>query len=235
MDPNDRKFMPPNGLPLSFTETLILQAWIDEKLDASLAITDDRLSQEVKRNIQQNIGLDANKKPFYEKLKLPAISQDILSDLKDNGFLVKKLSGTLNLLDVKALDSLTKEKLELLSTVKEHIIWLDFSNAAADDSTIEGVADFENLVRLDLHGNPITDISSLTELSHLEVLNLHTTKVDNNLIGEIEKFKSLKSLYLWQSEFDENAIDSLRNAYPGLEVNFGSRLEVLKAKTEVKK
>jgi uncharacterized membrane protein len=229
MNPNDRKFMPPNGIPLSYTETLLIQEWINKGLDTTLVISDDNLSSEVKSRIQLSFGLDTRRKSFVEKLRLLPLEEEIIGELRNNGFAVKKISNDLNLIDVKSMDSITVEKLELLNTVKGHIVWLDLSGSAINDMLIEYLANFENLVRLDLHNNPITNVKSLTNLEHLEVLNLHSTKVKDDILPDIEKFKSLKSLYLWQTEVSEAAVDSLRTNLPDLEVNFGSRL-IVKAK-----
>lgn len=234
MNPNDRKYMPPNGLPLSYTEMLLIQEWINKGLDTTMIVSDEHLSAEVKSRMEVSFGIDTRKKSFVEKLKLKPINDEILMEIKNKGFAVKQLANDLNLIDVKSLDSLTVEKFEFLNEVKDHIVWLDLSGSGVDDKLLEHISNFDNLVRLDLHNNPITSIEILTNLEHLEVLNLHTTKVGNTIIGDIEKFKSLKSVYLWQSEVSATAVDSLRTSNPDLDVNFGSKLQVIVAKAEVK-
>ena len=228
MDPNSRKFMPPNGVPLSYTETLLIQEWINNGLDTSLAISDDVLTPSVKSQFQLSYGLDTRQKSFVEKLNLTPVNDTLLMNLKNQGFAIKKLSDDMNLLDVKYSDSITVEKLRLLDSIREHIVWLDLSGTSINDALLDHLPDLDNLVRLDLHNNPIASIASLSNLENLEVLNLHTTQVSNTHIGEITKIESLKTLYLWQSEVSKDKVDSLRNSLPALDLNFGSKLIIKK-------
>jgi uncharacterized membrane protein len=234
MDPNDRKYMPPNGTPLSYTEILLIQEWILKGLDTAQVISDEGLSSEVKIQLEASYGLDTRRKSFVEKLKLEPMDDALVKELQDHGFLVKQLTKDLNLLDLKYADSISVDKLKLLNAFEEHIVWLDLSGAMMEDSLLIHLANFENLVRLDLHNNPITNVAFLSPLQHLEVLNLHTTQIGDANIGVVEKMKSLKSLYLWQSAVTAAKVDSLRTDLPHLEVNFGSKLEVVVAEEEAK-
>jgi uncharacterized membrane protein len=234
MNPNDRKYMPPNGTPLSYTEILILQEWISKDLDTALAISDDKLSAELKSQLAFSFGLDTRKKSFIEKLKLPIIDKEVLDKIRSNGFTVKKLVDDSNLLDIKSKDSVSLESLAVLNQVKEHIIWLDLNGSSIADAHLKTIANFGNIVSLDLHNNPITSVEALANLQHLEVLNLHTTKLTDKMLSPIETFPALKSVYLWQTEATEQAVDSLRNLRPDLDVNFGSKLLVTVAKSEEK-
>ena len=123
MDPNDRKFMPTNGIPLSYTEILLLKEWISHDIDTTMVISDDKLSAELKSRLAFSYGLDARKKSFIEKLSLPIVEEAVLEKIKDNGFAVRKLAVDLNLLDVQSKDSISLEKLEALAEVKDHIVW----------------------------------------------------------------------------------------------------------------
>jgi uncharacterized membrane protein len=234
MNPSDRKFMPTNGTPLSYTEILLLKEWISHDLDTTMAISSERLSPELKSRLAISYGLDARKKSFMEKLQLPLIAPSVLEKIESNGFTIRKLAEHLNLLDIKSKDSISLEQLEILMEVKDHIVWLDIHGSKVGEEHLTQIALLKNLVRLDLHHNPIISVEVLTGLQHLEVLNVHSTKVNDSIVGAIEKFPSLKVLYLWQSAISEQAVDSLRNLLPDLEVNFGFKLKVVVADKDKK-
>lgn len=232
MNPNDRKFMPPNAHPLSYTETLLIKEWIRNDLDTSIAITDDRLSAELKDRLKWSYGLDPRKKSFLEKLNVAALDEKTLDKIKSGGFSVRNVAADLNLIEVKSKDSVSLDKLELLKEAKEQIVWLSLNGSGIGDDHLNTINTYENLVRLDLHNNPITTIEPLARLAHLEVLNIHSTQVSDSAVGNFEKFNALKKVYLWQTLMSQKAVDSLRDIHPNLEVNFGSTLQVKEPKKE---
>jgi Leucine-rich repeat (LRR) protein len=234
MNPSDRKFMPTNGTPLSYTEILLLKEWISHDLDTTMAISSEELSPELKSRLAISYGLDARKKSFMEKLRLPIVDEAVLEKIKNNGFTIRKLAMDLNLLDIQSKDSISLEKLAILMEVKDHIVWLDLHGSKVGEEHLTEIALLKNLVRLDLHDNPINSVEVLAELQHLEVLNVHATKVNDSIVGAIERFPSLKVLYLWQSAISEQAVDSLRNLLPDLEVDFGFKLKVVVADKDKK-
>ncbi len=225
LDPDDRKYMPPNGAQLSFVETLLLKEWIQQDLDTALSITDERLSDELMALITQYYQVDTRRKDFIEKLKMDSLSSETLDELRIQGFHVRTMLS--NLLDVKVKDSLKSGQLDYLKQVSEHVVWLDLSGTGISSADIAQLAGFKNLTRLSLQGNMVESIAELADLDHLEVLNLHSTSISDPQLEILEQIKSLRKVYLWQTEVSEEAVVSLRQKRPDLEVNFGNELQIV--------
>ncbi len=67
----------------------------------------------------------------------------------------------------------------------------------------------------------------LPELEHLEVLNLYATNISDSSVDKLISYKSLKALYLWQTDISEDGLASLRQGLPDTRIDFGSALEIV--------
>jgi hypothetical protein len=238
LDPTSKKFMPPKGPPLSYTEIALLNYWINSGMSFDLTITDERIPEEIQLLIQQGYSLATKKKPFIEKEKIPAASPDVLESLRAQGYKIQKLADGNNFLEVVATDSLTQEKVEALSKLKEQITWLDLGHTGLQDSWISTLKQFTNLTRLNLDNNAITDagITLLGNFEHLESINLHSTLISDAGLRLLAKQRAIKRIYVWQTKVTQQTVDSIRNENPALTIDLG--LAIGKSKTdspEVKK
>ena len=61
-------------------------------------------------------------------------------------------------------------------------------------------------------------VKHLENLKHLESLNLYSTKISDISADYLTGLKSLKKLFVWQTDFGSDAAEKLQSSIPGLEV-----------------
>lgn len=223
MDPASRKFMPPRGTPMSYTEITLLNYWITAGMPLDLTVTDERIPEEIQFLLAESYALDTKKKPFYEKGNVSPASEETLSALRAKGYKIETLAEGNNFLQVEAKDSLTAEKMEALLAIKDQITWLDLGNTGLKDDWLKSVSQFTNLTRLNLSSNSITDagVIHLEKLEHLESINLHSTSVGNSGLRALANLKSLKRIYLWNTQVTREHADFLQKENPNLSIDLG--------------
>ena len=74
----------------------------------------------------------------------------------------------------------------------------------------------ENLTRLYLQNNDLSDtnLDLLSSLNHLEILNLHSTQVDQQIFDIAKQLPALKKLYLWNTGISGSQIKSQQVLFP---------------------
>jgi len=226
LDPVSKKFMPPKGAPMSYTEIALLNYWISSGMSFELTITDESIPEEIQVLIQQGYSLSTKRKSFIEKEKVTPASDDVLDSLRAQGYKIQTLAVDNNFLEVVAMDTLTREKLEALLAIKEQITWLDLGKTGLKDNWISTLTQFINLTRLTLDNNTITDagIAELGNFEHLESLNLHATEVSDKGLKLLAGRHQLKRIYLWKTKVTQQAVDSIRNENPTLSIDMGIML-----------
>ncbi len=223
LDPASKKFMPPKGVHMSYTEIALLNYWIGSGMSFDLTITNEAIPEEIQVLIQQGYSLSTKKKSFLEKEKVKAAAEDVLESLRDQGYLIKTLAEGNNFLEVSAKHGLTREKLEALLKIKEQITWLDLGETGLQDSWITTLQQLTNLTRLNLDNTAIADagITQLGDLEHLESINLHTTNLSDAGLKLLAKQSSIKRIYAWQTKVTQQVVDSIRNENPSLVIDMG--------------
>ena len=223
MDPASRKFMPPRGTPMSYTEITLLNYWITAGMPLDLTVTDERIPEEIQVLLQEGYALTTKKKPFYEKGIVSPASEETLASLRAQGYKIETLAEGNNFLQVQAKDSLTAAKMEALLAIKDQITWLDLGNTGLKDDWLKSVSQFTNLTRLNLDNNAITDagMTYLAKFEHLESVNLHSTSVSDAGLKALANQKTLKRIYLWNTKVTRELADSLQKENPALEIDLG--------------
>lgn len=223
LDPGSKKFMPPKGAPMSYTEIALLSYWINNEMSFKLAITDESIPDEIQHLIQQGYGLSTNRKPFIEKEKVAPAPSEVLTSLRSQGYKIKTLAVSNNFLDVVAPDHLTSEKVEALLKIKDQITWLDLGHSGVQDEWTKIIGQFTNLTRLSLDNNTITDdgLVALMNLTHLETLNLHATQVSDIGLKQLAQQNSLRRVYVWQTKVTQQTVNAIRHVNPKLQIEMG--------------
>lgn len=223
LDPASKKFMPPKGAPMSYTEITLLNYWISSGMSFDLAITEEIIPEEIKELIQQRYALSTRRKTFIEKVIVPPAADNLLELLRADGFRVQKVAEDNNFLEVVAPDSLNSESLKRLLAIKEQITWLDLGQTGLQDSWISILAQLTNLTRLTLDNNAISDnaIAHLENLPHLESINLYATEVSDAGLKRLANITSLKRIYVWQTKVTQQVADSIQNENPKLTIDLG--------------
>jgi uncharacterized membrane protein len=233
MDPSSRKFMPPKGPQMSYSETMLLKFWIQEGMPFDMKVTDERIPEELKLILQSEYELVTERKPIYEKVQVDPVSSEALQKLRSLGFRVTPLSEENNFLEVVAKDSLTAEKVSALLSVKNQITWLDLSNSGVKDEWLAPLSEFAMLTRLNLNNTSISDLglSYLQGLEYLEALLLHSTQVSDAGIKMLSVQKNLQRIYVWNTKVTQELGDSLQKENPKLQIDLG--LKELKKEKQI--
>ena len=215
--------MPPKGAGLSYGEISLLSYWIENGMSSETSISDEDIPEEIKEFIESSYGLSTKRKAHYEKIQVPIVSEEILKEIRDQGFRVSTLSEESNFLEVAARGELTKENIEALKAVSEQVTWLDLGAAGVKDSWLESLSEFSNLTRLLLDNNEISDQGALAlaNLENLESINLYNTSVGDSTLNLLVKLKSLRSIYLWNTQVSEELLDRLNEENPKLKIDAG--------------
>ncbi len=223
LDPESRKFMPPKGVSLSYNEIKMLEWWIDQGGSVEATLTDIEVTPLIQEILMSRHQIDTRPKSFIEKVSIEPVDPKIIQELIDAGFMTRPIAMTNNFLDVKwkGPDSLDlQQAIYLLEKVPQHIAWLDLSKSKLQDQAMASIGKLENLVRLRVENNPITDdgVKHLENLKRLESLNLYGTKISDISIQSLSRIHSLRKLYVWQTDFSEEGTDKLRSQLPNLDV-----------------
>ncbi|WP_430682200.1 leucine-rich repeat domain-containing protein [Maribacter halichondriae] len=77
---------------------------------------------------------------------------------------------------------------------------------------LEKIGQLENLVKLDLSENDISDIriQHLEKLTNLESLNLYNTYVSEVLLKVIPKLSRLQKVFLWETKINDSIVAKLQ-------------------------
>ena len=217
MNPEDEKFMPPEGkTPMTEQEIALLTYWIDNAQGSYEAkVSETETPDDIRTAIAAVLGLDASAQEAQQLASVGAVSDETLRTLEEAGFVVRELVAESNLYDVtlppktKNLDvQKINELLKKLDPVKANVVWLSLPDNDIQDGHLAAIKGFPNLKKLRLEKNPITDkgVAQLKDLPKIEVLNLYQTKITKNVIPELSKFKNLKKTYVWGTAIEKTDI-----------------------------
>ena len=222
---DDKEFMPPRGEELDFAEVEIIRDWLNKGAAESMLVSEQEFSSEISSLLQRDFNLDVQPKAWFEKVTLPALDSQQLNVLTTQGWKVNQLAQGNPLLDLgrKKGDTLTLEDFEALKSVESYITWLDLGTTKLPDGALEHVSKLSNLTRLRLDKTDIqsTDLAPLTELQHLEYINLHQSAVDENCLEILAQIPSLRRVFLWGSEVKPEAAEEFQKLNPKLEIDLG--------------
>ncbi len=218
---SDLKFMPPAGIPMTYSEIQLLEWWIMEGAPIEVPLAAQTIPQEIQSLLLKNYTLDARTKPWFEKVKLTPLTEKDLNRLEQNQLRWRKLSEENELLDIRLQgDQITEEAIAVLNDYAPYITWLNLSNTKLENNSLKVIAKMENLTRLNLQKSNLSKInlSPLTSLNHIEILNLHSTQVDQDIFEIVKQLPSLKKLYLWNTAVTNQQIIAQQNFFPALEL-----------------
>ncbi len=221
LDAANRKFMPPSGDALSYTELTILKWWIAQGADSLQRFDYEAMDEELVALVMRDYEKDLHPLPYYERVSVAQSSEELLDRLRANGFSVEYLGENNFLLDLAFRgENLEAGQYNLLTEVEDKVVFLDLSNTQLPSPLFERIPAMKHLVRLDLHGSNITDedLDALTGLEHLEVINLYKTGITDVGLEAIAKLESLKRLYIWQTAASNDYVGELRTSRPDLDL-----------------
>ena len=218
---HDEKFMPPSGEPLTYEEIQLIEWWINEGAPINKTFNQIKVNTTVQGLLFKNYGLDTREKPWYEKVKLKPLTEEELLELEKHNFTFRTLSAANSLLDIRYRGSkINDDDLAILEQYATYITWLNLSDCQLGLEQLQIVAKMKNLTRLYLQKNPINSkaLKPLLELKHLEILNLHSTNVDNEIFDLISSFDNLKKVFLWNTRLTSKDILKKANQSENVEL-----------------
>ena len=216
---DDDEFMPSEGKrPLSDEQLAIIEWWIEKNAPDSGAITSLRPDVGMVELFEQYFGLGRN---GYEEIQAPPPDTAAISTLIRNGFTIRRLAATSNLLEARFSGSLSDtSKMVPLLAVKEQLVWLQLSNTGISDDALQIIGRLSNLRKLNLSKNNVSDkgVKQLLSLTTLEYLNLYETKVTDSILVSLVALPQLKELFLWQTRVTGEYVEKLETGKPDLQI-----------------
>jgi uncharacterized membrane protein len=218
--PNDHKeFMPSDGKkPLTETQTQILEWWIETGAHRKMPITKLNPDKNMADVFNEFFQLDRAAILAYQAE--PA-SEDDLAALLRAGYQVNAISKSGNLLEVKFHgNGQDKPSLELLSNIREQLVWLHLTNCGITDEDVKQLGKLPHLYKLNLNRNKISDqgIPNLASLTKLEYLNLYGTSVSDSSLPLLTALPELKKLYVWETRVDSLGVAAVASKNKSLDV-----------------
>lgn len=217
-----RKFMPPNGTPLTYGEIQIIEWWMKSGADSiSKFATEKTLDKKLVHTLLRDYDLDYNPKPYYEKVQVKSLTPETILALQKNKFIIDFMGERSNMISITFKEEfISDEQIEKLLLAKDQITWLNLNNCNITDSQLKTISSFNNLTRLNIHSNPITDegVKWLTSLKNLISLNLYNTKISNNSLSTLTQLKSLATMYVWKTGITFSEIEEVAKKHPQITI-----------------
>jgi uncharacterized membrane protein len=223
---NERRFMPPKGLPMSVDEVRLLEWWIESGADFSARLGETEIPETVAAILERDFGWRRQKPPFVETVSVKPLAPEPCKQIEAAGFQLQVLAENNNLLEVSPrgdIAPLSKATCEALLAGKDQITWLNLGEAGIDDNLLVFIGQLPLLSRLRLERNPISSagVEHLRALQHLESLNLYATAIDDQALEILAELPALRRLYLWQTQVSEAGVEKLRRKRPELDIDTG--------------
>ncbi len=224
LNPHHDDFMPPEGkTPLTEEEITILTYWINNaNADFESNIGSIETPDQVLEIASNMLGLGSKKKGEVDLPTIGAIDDAVLNDILSEGFNLRELVYESNLYEVLLPPNTIAEsnadqldiKLQKLSKIKDHILWLYIENNQLNDSHMKLINQFQNLQKLVISKNHITDtgVLEIKNLSNLNSINLYKTSITKKSLEHFSKMENLKKVYAWQTKILEKDLEPFKSA-----------------------
>jgi hypothetical protein len=224
MSQNEANFMPPAGTPLSFDQVAVLKWWIDNGAKLKTPLTKLRNDENIRSLVEENYKLDLREKSYIETVNLAPIDENKLKVFKEEKYHWRFLDSEKSLLEVKFIGKkITRNDIELLTKLKDHVIWLNLSNCQLKDELLSFLSQFPNLTRLRIQNNKLTDkcVTYTKDIKNLRELNMYGTEVTDASFNIFSKMKNLEKIFLWNSKVTPLGIQKFKTQNPSIEIISG--------------
>lgn len=144
-----------------------------------------------------------NENSIYPEVQLEPFEEDVLKELKGQGFFIEKLSVTSPLLKVSTINfpEADNQDLESLEPILAYITILDLSLSNVTDDVIPLVGKMENLTILKLNETKIEgqNFEMLKGNTHLIQLHLTKSMVNRDNLGKLDSHPSLQKVFAYET------------------------------------
>jgi cytochrome b561 len=236
-------YMPKEGkTPLSKNEITAIAWWISQGAPRSAKISSLKMTPEAKDALNAIVGGgdndDASSGSKGPPLPVvPAADPVQLKKLEGEGFILRKLNKTSNLLvvDYVSPKPTTLDALADLAKLGPQLIDLNLRHAGITDAEAHTIAGFSHLRRLRLEENAITDAGAkeIAGLKDLNYLNLTNTKITDAGFAQLAALPMLEDFYFWGTAVTPAAVDKVKAERKGLTLYAGLTAKDVKPDTKV--
>ncbi|WP_114789458.1 c-type cytochrome domain-containing protein [Niabella yanshanensis] len=239
---SDEDHMPPKEKPqLTRQEIDLLHWWVNSGAGFNKKVSQLNVSEKIRPVLTalQTGGEKKEERPVgLPDKEVAAASSKIISALREKGVVVIPVATNSNYLSANFVgaDPVTTEELKLLEQLKDQLVWLKLGNKNVRDQDLKIIGIFQNLRRLHLEGNPITDagLLFLKTLQQLQYLNLGRTRISSESLMQLSGLKRLERLYLYDIAGAKFDLSSLKKQLPGTLIDTGGyKVPILKSDTTV--
>lgn len=219
-----KEFMPPEGKqPFSELEVDLIKFWIVNGAKSQGLLADVDLKKEQTKQFKSFFGIDGASNGVLGN-NVATVDSITLKSLRSYGFKIQKISNKSNLLEVAIPygNKKARSHIKELLAVKKQVVFLNLSNLNIQDEDLKIIGQLKLLTGLNLNSNPnisSTGVRYLTQLQHLEYLNLYGTVVNDDVLKSIRLFKKLKRIYLWNTKVTQEKIKEIKTQLPDLKVS----------------
>ncbi len=236
----DDDHMPPVEKPqLSKQDIELIHWWVSNGADYTKKVKEIPQTDKVKPlllTLQSGEIKEEIKLSDFPEKPVVAAPDSIIKKLKARGVTIipVELNSNYLIANFIAVDSVTQNDVQLLSSLSKQLIWLKFGNTKANDSVLKPIALLTALTRLYLENTTISDagLQSVKKLTQLQYLNLTGTQVTLNGILQLKELKSLQELYLYKSGVTSIDYIALKKIFPKTKIDTGGyKLEMIPSDT----
>ncbi len=211
--------MPPKGsTQITEAEIAILRAWIAKGASENTRVWEVTPPDFFKAEVTPP-------NPVWD-MKAPLPTAKNLQKLVDLGIRADKLGENSPFLSISIpVDAkLDETKIKALLPLAQQIVALDVAGSRFTDALAVYLAQFPNLIRLNLARTPVHDaaLNNLKLCKNLEYLNLTETEISDAGLQMLENKSLLQHIYVWKTAVTPNGINVLQQKYPKLHIEGGA-------------
>ena len=215
----DSLHMPPTGKPqLDADEIKLIGWWINSGAHAHEKYANmpkaDSIHPFMLSRFQPKTGLDLLDIPFADQEKIKSLNNPYRT--------VQQISATKPYVAVflGSKKDFSANDLAELKGISENIVSIDLGNSVVKDQDLKYLTEFPHLQKLHLQNVEIGDagVQQLKTLRYLNILNVSGTKISTRTLDEVTDWKSLKKLYLYNTQIPSEVIHAFKTKHPQLEV-----------------
>ncbi len=217
-------FMPAEGkTPLSADQVAILGWWIDSGLPSETSLSAMALDEVIMPLLAIELGLAPARVVALEE-NYALVAQDLIEQLVNSGWLVRKVSQESNglIVSINAIGQpVSRDMLTLLGEASGSIVELNLASTGMNDELLAMISDMPVLESLNLSNNGITDegLAMVSGFSNLETINLYgNPAITDAGLSDLQGLESLASVYLWGTAVTDAGIASLQSSLDGINV-----------------
>lgn len=216
---HDKKHMPPKDKVQPTDEELsFITEWINRGADLNLRVGELHEQDTLKKlsdHILAGYLSNTEPQPLYNFRPVSAEKVRELSIPNRTVFQIAKNEPALEA-DFYLKDHYDEKYLEELLEVRDQVVAINLSKMPFEDSHMPVIARFRNLRKLVLNYTHIkgATLGLLADLPNLEVLSLSGTAVTPDALLSLTEVKSLREVFIWNTDVTGEACDNLRRAHP---------------------